>query len=88
MTLKIETAIDGRDLSLRIIGRIQSQDVDELRAHIQSLRGRVVLDLDDVTLVDVMGVRFFAACEAQGIDLIHCSPYIREWMGRERRRNV
>ena len=88
MTLKIETVTDGRDVSLRLIGRIQSEDVDELRAHIQSHRGRVVLDLDDVTLVDVMGVRFFAACEAQGIDLIHCSPYIREWMGRERRRNV
>ena len=88
MTLKIETVTDGRDVSLRLIGRIQSQDVDELRAHIQSHRGRVVLDLDELTLVDVMGVRFFAACEAQGIDLIHCSPYIREWMGRERRRNV
>jgi anti-anti-sigma regulatory factor len=88
MTLKIETVTDGRDASLRVIGRLQSQDVDELRAHIQSHRGRVVLDLDELTLVDIMGVRFFAACEAQGIELIHCSPYIREWMGRERRRNV
>lgn len=86
MTLKIQTATDGRDVSLRLIGRIQSGDVNELRAHIQSHRGRVVLDLDEVTLVDVVGVRFFVACEAQGIELIHCPLYIREWMGKEQRR--
>lgn len=84
MTLKIQTATDGRDLTLRLIGRIQSGDVDELRAHIESQRARVVLDLDEVTLVDVAGVRFFAACEARGIELIHCAQYIREWIRRER----
>jgi hypothetical protein len=31
-------------------------------------------------------VRFLSECEAQGIELLHCSPYIREWISRERKR--
>jgi len=44
---------------------------------------RMVLDLDEVTLVDVEVVRFLGGCEAKGIILLHCSPYIREWIARE-----
>ncbi len=43
-----------------------------------------VLDMEHVTLVDVDGVRFLSECEAKGIELVHCSPYIREWIARER----
>jgi len=42
-----------------------------------------VLDLDEVTLVDVDVVRFLKACEAAGVEVVHCSRYIREWMPRE-----
>jgi hypothetical protein len=40
--------------------------------------------LEEVDLVDVEGVRFLNACEAEGISVLRCSPYIREWMLRER----
>ena len=46
---------------------------------------QIVLDLDEVTLVDVDVVRFLNSCEKQGVWLIHCSPYIREWMKQERK---
>jgi hypothetical protein len=42
--------------------------------------------LDEVTLVDVAAVRFLIACEAEGIEVRHCAPYIREWMAREQGR--
>ena len=42
------------------------------------------LDLEHVTLVDVEGVRFLGACQAKGMELVHCSPYIREWIAREK----
>jgi hypothetical protein len=42
-----------------------------------------VLDLGEVTLVDVDVVRFLKACEADGVEVVHCSRYIREWMLRE-----
>jgi hypothetical protein len=44
------------------------------------------LDLEEVDLVDVEGVRFLNTCETDGIPVLHCSPYIREWMSRERGR--
>ena len=43
----------------------------------------VVLELAEVTLVDVDVVRFLAVCESQGVQLLHCSAYIREWIVRE-----
>jgi hypothetical protein len=39
--------------------------------------------LEEVTLVDVEVVRFLGMCEANGVELVHCSPYIREWIRRE-----
>ena len=86
MTLRIETASDGETATLRLIGRIDSESLDELQAQVRRHRPRLALDLDEVTLVDGAVVRFLIACEAEGIELLHCPPYIREWMDRERRR--
>jgi hypothetical protein len=45
---------------------------------------RILLDLGEVTLVDVEVVRFLGDCEDRGIVLVHCPPYVREWILRER----
>jgi len=42
-----------------------------------------VLDLKEVTLVDVDVVRFLAVCGTEGVKIVHCPQYIREWMARE-----
>jgi anti-anti-sigma regulatory factor len=86
VTLKIETASDGRTATLRLSGRIESEYLGELQTQVRRHRPRLVLDLDEVTLVDLAVVQFLIACEAVGIELAHCSPYIKEWMGQERRR--
>jgi anti-anti-sigma regulatory factor len=86
VTLKIETVSDGHTASLRLIGRIEAEYLDELEAHVRRNQPVLVLDLGEVTLVDVRGVRFLIACEAKGIALRHCAPYIREWMVCEQRR--
>jgi flagellar biogenesis protein FliO len=49
-------------------------------------RGGVVLDLEEVMLVDMDAVQFLVACETEGIQLLHCLPYIRAWMDREQSR--
>jgi anti-anti-sigma regulatory factor len=82
--MKIETASAGEPAVLRLVGRIQSEDVPELRAHIRSHRAKVVLDFDEVTLVDLAVVRFLVACEADDVVMLHRPPYIREWMESER----
>jgi len=86
MTLRIERVPDGPTTTIRLIGRIRAEHLEELKAEIDRGRPRVVLDLEEVGLVDVEGVRFLNACEAEGISVLHCSPYIREWMRRERGR--
>jgi hypothetical protein len=47
----------------------------------------IVPQLDVVTLVDVEVVRFLNGCDLEGIVLVNCSPYIREWMSREQNRS-
>jgi predicted metal-binding protein len=44
----------------------------------------IVLDLKDVGVIDRDALLFFAGCEADGVKLENCAPYIREWMEREK----
>ena len=88
MTLKIEKISDPRCTNLRLTGRIRAEDLDELKLQMEGNGGRVVLDLDGVTLVDVEVVRFLGVCQAEGIELLHCSRYIREWILREQDRCI
>jgi hypothetical protein len=46
----------------------------------------VTLDLEELELVDIEGVRFLNTCESAGVPILHCSPYIREWMLQEQGR--
>lgn len=82
MTLKIEKVADGRKTVIRLSGRLRSEHLDELQTQIEGDQS-IALDLDGVTLVDVEIVRFLSDCEANNVELLHCSPYIREWMLRE-----
>jgi hypothetical protein len=86
MTLRIERVSDGGKTTLRVSGRIGWEHLVELRTEVEGMGAGTVLDLEHLTLVDVEGVRFLGECEAQGIELFHCSPYIREWISRERHR--
>ncbi len=79
--LMIEKNSDGQATIIRLIGRLQSEHLAELRKQLE--RPNSVLDLDEVTLVDVEVVRFLNVCERQGVELLHCPRYVREWMRRE-----
>jgi hypothetical protein len=87
VTLKIETTVGRRRTIVRLIGRIQAEDLPEVARQLGASGPRTVLQLDEVTLVDVDVVRFLNRCETEGIMLVDCSPYIREWMSREQSRN-
>ena len=83
MVLKIDRSADGEYVVLRLSGRVQSEHVEQLKAEMEGIAG-VVLDLEDVKLVDRDAVRFLGVCEANGTELRHCSPYIREWITKEK----
>jgi len=84
MTLKIVRESDGKRTTLRLSGRIQSANVEEIKEQMKGDTETIVLDLEEVTLVDVDVVRFLGVCEAEGVELVNCSPYIRDWIFRER----
>ena len=84
MTLKIERIPGKRRTRIRLSGEFRSDHLDQVKTEIERGGPRLALDLEEVDLVDVEGVRFLNACEAEGISVLHCSPYIREWMSRER----
>ena len=86
MTVKIEKDFDGHQTTIRLIGHLQAEHLAELKAQMQGSGPGIVLDLDEVTLVDVEVVRFLGGCEAEGGEVLQCAPYIREWMLRERDR--
>jgi hypothetical protein len=86
VTLKIERISVGREARVRLSGQLRSEHLGELKAELEQGEPRVALDLEEVDLVDVMGVRFLNECEAAGIPVLHCLTYIRAWMLRERRR--
>src|SRR4029077_17906071 len=86
MTLKIERISSKRRTRIRLSGAFRSEYRDQGKAEIERGGPRIALDLEEVDLVDVEGVRFLNACEAKGISVLRCSPYIREWMLQERGR--
>jgi len=86
MTLKIERISGKRGTRIRLSGAFRSEHFDQVKAEIERGRPQVALDLEEMDLVDVDGIRFLNACEAEGIQVLNCSPYIREWMLRERGR--
>lgn len=83
MTLRIEKAVDRHKTIIRLSGRLQSEHLDELKMQVDGEQSPIALDLEGVTLLDIEVVRFLNACEKSGVELLHCWPYIREWMIRE-----
>ena len=82
--LKIQRTANA-DVVFTVSGRLEAHNISELSevlAGEQSGRTRV-LDLKDLVLVDGDAVRFLSTCEADGIVIRNCPPYIRAWMARE-----
>ena len=84
MTLRIDRISGRRKTRIRLCGEFRVEHIDQVKAELSSGGTRVALDLDEVDLLDVECVRFLNECETEGISMLHCSPYIKEWMLRER----
>jgi anti-anti-sigma regulatory factor len=91
--LRIQRSANGR-VVYTLSGRIEAEDVKELRQLLASeTDGQIlVLDLRNVTIVNQGAVNFLAGCEADSIKLENCPAYIREWIervkGRTKRRRT
>ena len=84
MTLRIEKDSDGQRTTIRLIGRMQQEHIEELKAQIKAGGASVTLDLNEVSLVDLDVIRFLATCQTEGICIVHCSRFINNWIAKER----
>ena len=86
MTLKIRPVAGKREIRICLSGELRSEHLDQLKSEVERGGPTVTLDLGELDLVDIEGVRFLNACESAGVSILNCSPYIREWMLQERGR--
>jgi hypothetical protein len=86
--LRIEKDSNGCVARLLLSGRIQSDRIACIRSAMNDGCTPQILDLSEVTLVDVGVVHFLIRCEDEGMELAQCPPYVREWMARERAEGV
>ena len=88
MTCKIERVLtpDGF-VVFRVSGRIDCASADvlqELTENEKTGKGRLALDLTEVTVVSLEAVKALNVAKASGIELRNCPAYIREWISRVR----
>jgi anti-anti-sigma regulatory factor len=84
--LRIQRTTDRPITVLTVSGRLNAENVSELRLSLDIVPAgeAVVLDLADLVLADREAVRFLGDREACGrIVLRNCPAYIRRWMAGE-----
>lgn len=86
MTLRIESNLDDEDVStVRLIGRLEAENLPELATLVNDETRTVVLDMSEIDLVDLAAIQFLARCEASGVGLRNCSMYIKSWIAQEQK---
>ena len=71
--------------AVRLIGSLQSEHIAQIQAEMAAGQPASVLDLEELMSVDLTVVQFLCRCEAGGVEIVHCSPYVMEWMRQERK---
>ena len=85
MTLRIERRRSGDTLIVQLIGEFDVEHLAEVNAQVNDAQRPVVVDIGELTLISVEGIRFLNACQNNGTPIINASGYIAEWMTLERR---
>src|SRR5262245_61467276 len=82
--LRIERLDGSEGNVIRLIGRLESDQLGHLEAQLSRCKGNLALDLEEVNLVDADSVRFLVSAEKKGIKVLSASPFVREWMSKIR----
>ena len=83
--LRIQGLDSGDWVTLVLSGRIQKEDLEELKSLLEKHCKSVVLDLKEVKLVDRDTVRFLASFETGQAKITNCPPFISAWIRSERK---
>ena len=82
--LKIKRIREEHGARICLSGELRYSHLIDLRVELEQAGQPATLDLDEVDVVDIDGIRFLNECQARGIQVANCSPYIREWMLQEK----
>ena len=82
--MRIERSARQRFTVFTLSGRMEAEQVAELKELFDRDYRNIILDLWDLRLADRDAGRFLRGCEADGMKLENCPAYIREWMDREK----
>ncbi len=92
MTCKIDRVLTPSGFVVfRLSGRIDGASLEMLQELIENektAKGRLTLDLTEVTVVSLEAVRALTVAETNGIELQNCPAYVREWISRVRERGL
>ena len=83
MTLRIERTAEGKREIIRLIGRIEQEDLGTLETQTRGPGQVICIDLRDVTLIDIHVVRYLIARQRDGALFENIPAFIQEWMRRE-----
>ena len=70
---------------MQLIGEFDVEHLDEVKAQVNDASCPVVVDVGELTLISVEGIRFLNACHDRGMPIVNASGYITEWMTLEGR---
>ena len=83
MTLRIKRSTRQGFTVFSLSGRIEAEQVAELKELFDRDYRSIILDLRDLRLANRAAVKFLRSCERDGMKLENCPAYVREWMDRE-----
>ena len=83
--LRIHRTMNG-EVVFTLSGQVDKEHIGELEALIgaEGKDRHINLDLKDMTLTGRDGIDFLMRCEAAGMTLANCDPYVREWIARQK----
>ena len=81
--LRIQELDSGDLVTFVLSGRIQKENLEELKSLVEKHHKAVILDLEGVKLVDRDAVGFLTSFETDQAKITNCPRYIREWIRRE-----
>ena len=84
MILRIERSVRLGFTVFTLSGRMEAEQVAELKELFDTDYRNIILDLQEMRLADRDAVKFLRSCERDGMKLENCPAYVRDWMDSEK----
>jgi predicted metal-binding protein len=82
--LRIERSVRQGFTVFTLSGRMEAEQVAELKELFDTDYQSIILDLQEMRLADRDAVKFLRGCERDGMKFENCPAYVRDWIDREK----